>query len=259
MTDTLLQAAARQALSLMDLTSLNDDDTDEKVADLCRAAVTPFGAVAAVCVYPRFIGVARQTLNEAESTGQIKIATVINFPHGGDDIDVAVREARAAVAAGADEVDLVFPWRTLLAGNEQLGLALVTACKAVCGEVKLKVIIESGELNSAVMIRRAAELAIEGGADFIKTSTGKVAVNATLAAAEVMLQTIRDSGREVGFKAAGGVRTAEEAQHYLRLAARIMGPDWISPRHVRFGASSLLNNLLQTLGADDVNTQATGY
>jgi len=259
MTETTLQTAARQALSLMDLTSLNDDDTDEKVSALCRQAVTPFGTPAAVCIYPGFIGAARQTLNELGGMGRINIATVINFPHGNDDIELAVREASAAVAAGADEVDLVFPWRALLAGNERVGLALVRACKAVCGEVTLKVIIESGELNTPGMIRRAATLAIEGGADFIKTSTGKVAVNATLAAAEVMLQTIRDSGKDVGFKAAGGVRTAEEAQDYLRLAARIMGPDWISPRHFRFGASSLLNHLLQTLGADDVNTQVTGY
>lgn len=259
MTATALKSAARQALSLMDLTSLNDDDTNEKVADLCRAAVTPFGAVAAVCIYPRFIGMARQTLNESGLTGRVRIATVINFPHGHDDIELAVQEARAAVAAGADEVDLVFPWRALLAGNEQVGLALVAACKAACGEVMLKVIIESGELNSAAMIRRAAELAIEGGADFIKTSTGKVAVNATLAAAEIMLNTIRDSGKNVGFKAAGGIDTAEAAQHYLQLAADIMGPEWISPRHFRFGASSLLNNLLQALGDKEVNPQAGGY
>ncbi|MBM7456668.1 deoxyribose-phosphate aldolase [Oceanisphaera litoralis] len=259
MTDIALKTAAHQALSLMDLTSLNDDDTDEKVVALCRQAVTPFGTVAAVCVYARFIAVARQALRELGAEERVKVATVINFPHGDDDIDGAARATRAAVAAGADEVDLVFPWRALLAGNEQAGLVLVRACKAACGESTLKVIIESGELKTSGVIRRAAELAIEGGADFIKTSTGKVAVNATLAAAEVMLKTIRDSGREVGFKAAGGIGNTEAAQDYLQLAADIMGPDWISPRHFRFGASSLLNNLLQTLGADDVNTQATGY
>ncbi|MFP2769721.1 deoxyribose-phosphate aldolase [Oceanisphaera sp. KMM 10153] len=259
MTDTALQAAARQALSLMDLTSLNDDDSDEKVVALCRQAVTPFGTPAALCIYPRFIGVVRQTLNELGVEDQIKIATVINFPLGDDDIVGALRETRVAVAAGADELDLVFPWRALLAGNEQAGLALVRACKLACGRTTLKVIIESGELNVSGLIRQATRLAIEGGADFIKTSTGKVAINATLAAAEVMLETIRDSGKDVGFKAAGGVRTTEEAQDYLRLAAHIMGPDWISPRHFRFGASGLLNNLLRTLGVGDVNTQATGY
>ncbi|GHA05261.1 deoxyribose-phosphate aldolase [Oceanisphaera arctica] len=259
MTDTALKAAARQALSLMDLTSLNDDDTDEKVVALCRQAMTPFGTVAAVCIYPRFIAAARRTLREQGAEERIKVATVINFPHGDDDIERAVRETRAAVVAGADEVDLVFPWRALLAGNEQAGLALVRACKAAGGETTLKVIIESGELKTSALIRRAATLAIEGGADFIKTSTGKVAVNATLAAAEVLLETIRDSGKDVGFKAAGGVRTAEEAQYYLQLAAHIIGSDWISPRHFRFGASSLLNNLLQTLGAGDATVQSTGY
>ncbi len=259
MTDTALKTVARQALSLMDLTSLNDDDTDEKVDALCRQAVTPFGTPAALCLYPRFIAVARETLNELGVEDQIKIATVINFPQGDDNIERAVRETRAAVAAGADELDLVFPWRALLAGNEQAGLALVRACKGACGETLLKVIIESGELKTSDLIRRAATLAIEGGADFIKTSTGKVAVNATLAAAEVMLETIRDSGKDVGFKAAGGVRTTEEAQDYLRLAAHIMGPDWISPGHFRFGASGLLNSLLLTLGSGDVTAQATGY
>ncbi len=259
MTETALQAAARQALSLMDLTSLNDDDTEASIIALCRAADTRFGTPAAVCIYPRFIGVARQALNERGISGRVSIATVTNFPHGHDDIELAVRETRAAVAAGADEVDLVFPWRALLAGNEQLGLMLVRACRAACGEATLKVIIESGELQEPRIIRRAAELAIEGGADFIKTSTGKVPVNATLASADVMLKAIRDSGQDVGFKAAGGVRTAEDAQQYLRLAASIMGADWINPRHFRFGASSLLDNLLQTLGEGDARAQETGY
>ncbi len=259
MTETALQAAARQALSLMDLTSLNDDDTEASIIALCRAADTRFGTPAAVCIYPRFIGVARQALNERGISGRVSIATVTNFPHGHDDIELAVRETRAAVAAGADEVDLVFPWRALLAGNEQLGLMLVRACRAACGEATLKVIIESGELQEPRVIRRAAELAIEGGADFIKTSTGKVPVNATLASADVMLRAIRDSGQDVGFKAAGGVRTAEDAQQYLRLAANVMGADWINPRHFRFGASSLLDNLLQTLGEGDARAQETGY
>lgn len=257
MTD--IQTAARQALGLMDLTTLNDDDTDAKVIALCRQAVTPAGNTAAICIYPRFIPVARKTLRELGVEGQVKIATVTNFPQGNDDIEIAERETRAAVAYGADEVDVVFPYRALLAGDEQRGLELVRACKAACGGVLLKVIIESGELKEPVLIRRASELAIAGGADFIKTSTGKVAVNATLEAADIMLRVIRDSGKDIGFKPAGGVRTAEEARQYLQLAADIMGADWIAPRHFRFGASSLLANLLHTLGESDKGAAEGGY
>jgi deoxyribose-phosphate aldolase len=177
------------------------------------------------------------------------VATVTNFPDGGDDIDSAVNETREAVAAGANEVDVVLPYRALLDGDIQVCHNLVTACKAACGQgVQLKVIIESGELTDATHIRQASEIAIAAGADFIKTSTGKVTVNATLEAAEVMIQAIRDSGRSVGFKAAGGIKTTEDAHAYLQLAERIMGPDWVSPGTFRFGASSLLNNLLATLG-----------
>ena len=253
-----LTAAARQALSLMDLTTLNDDDTDAKVVALCHDAVTPVGNTAAICIYPRFISIARNTLNELGVAGQVKIATVTNFPAGGDDIDSAVAQTRAAVAAGADEVDLVFPYRALMAGNEQVGLAMVKACKAVCGDVLLKVIIESGELGSAALIRQASDIAIAAGADFIKTSTGKVAVNATLEAAEIMLGAIKDSGKNVGFKAAGGVRSAADAAAYLTLAENIMGNGWLSAAHFRFGASSLLGSLLNTLGVQ-VEEQQGGY
>lgn len=152
------------------------------------------------------------------------------------------------MASGADEVDVVFPYRALMAGNEAVGLELVEACRQACGDAVLKVIIESGELADPALIRRASELAIDGGADFLKTSTGKVEVNATLEAAEIMLQVIRDSGKEIGFKAAGGVRSAEDAQGYLQLAERLMGAAWITPAHFRFGASGLLDDLLATLG-----------
>ncbi|MCG6656861.1 deoxyribose-phosphate aldolase [Halomonas campisalis] len=248
MTD--LQRAARQALALMDLTSLNDDDTDAAIEALCQRAQTPVGTPAAVCVYPAFVVAARRALTAYRLNDIVKIATVTNFPHGGDDIMAAARQTRAAVASGADEVDVVFPYRALMAGNEAVGVALVEACRQACGSATLKVILESGELAAPSLIRRASELAIEGGADFLKTSTGKVEVNATLEAAEIMLQVIRDSGKEVGFKAAGGVRTAAEAQAYLQLAERLMGADWITPAHFRFGASGLLDDLLITLGVE---------
>ncbi len=243
-----LHTSARQALSLMDLTSLNDSDTDDVITALCQQANTPEGHPAAVCVYPAFIATARKAL-AAAGLADVRVATVTNFPDGSTDINRAVSETRDAVAAGAHEVDVVFPYRALMAGDTNIGQRLVTECKTVCGSaVQLKVIIESGELGTPELIRKASDISIAAGADFIKTSTGKVPVNATLDAAEIMLTAIRDSGRDVGFKAAGGIRTAADAQAYLELTAKLMGADWISPAHFRFGASSLLNDLLVTLG-----------
>ncbi|MBV1839024.1 deoxyribose-phosphate aldolase [Photobacterium ganghwense] len=244
-----LKAAALRALQLMDLTTLNDDDTDAKVIELCKNAKTPVGNTAAVCIYPRFIPVAKKQLRE-QGSPDVRVATVTNFPHGNDDIDIAVAETKAAVAYGADEVDVVFPYRALIAGNEEVGFELVKQCKAACGDVLLKVIIETGELKTPELIKKASEISINAGADFIKTSTGKVAVNATPEAAEIMLTVIKDMGVEktVGFKPAGGVRTAEDAQQFLAMADRILGAEWADNMHYRFGASSLLANLLHTLG-----------
>ncbi|MGE4534462.1 deoxyribose-phosphate aldolase [Halomonas sp.] len=258
MTDDL-KRAARQALALMDLTSLNDDDSDRSIESLCRRARTPAGTPAAVCVYPAFVTTARRTLKALDLEGKVRIATVTNFPHGGDDIMAAARESREAVAAGANEVDVVFPYRALLAGDEETGRELVACCHQACGDATLKVILETGELKDPALIRRAAELAIEGGADFLKTSTGKVAVNATLEAAEILLEAIRASGRDVGFKAAGGVRTTEDAQAYLALAERVMGASWITPEHFRFGASGLLDDLLVTLELAVAPAGSQGY
>ena len=244
-----LKAAALRALKLMDLTTLNDDDTDAKVIELCKNAKSPVGNTAAVCIYPRFIPVAKKQLRE-QGTPEVRIATVTNFPHGNDDIEIAVAETKAAVAYGADEVDVVFPYRALMAGNEEVGFELVKQCKAACGDIMLKVIIETGELKTEELIKKASELSIKAGADFIKTSTGKVPVNATPEYAEIMLNVIKDMGVEktVGFKPAGGVRTAEDAQQYLDMADRILGAEWADNMHYRFGASSLLANLLHTLG-----------
>ncbi|WP_387689507.1 deoxyribose-phosphate aldolase [Photorhabdus sp. RM71S] len=259
MTD--LTAAAQRALSLMDLTTLNDNDTDEKVTALCHQAKSSVGNTAAICIYPRFIPLARKVLRK-QGTPEIRIATVTNFPHGNDDIDIALAETRAAIAYGADEVDVVFPYRALMAGNEQVGFDMVKACKAACAvaDVLLKVIIETGELKGASLIRKASEISINAGADFIKTSTGKVPVNATLASAEIMMKVIHEMGvgETVGFKPAGGVRTAEEAAQYLALADHIMGDKWADARHFRFGASSLLGSLLSTLGHQN-QEQSSNY
>ena len=247
------------ALQLIDLTTLNDDDTNETVISLCEAAKTDAGSPAALCIYPRFVPVAKKKLREL-GLSHLKVATVTNFPAGGDDIAVAVAETRAAIAYGADEVDVVFPYRALIAGNETVGLDLVRQCKAACGNtVTLKVIIETGELKTPELIRKASDLSIEAGADFIKTSTGKVAVNATIESARIMLTAIKESGRDVAFKPAGGIRTADEAKAHLQLAEEIMGRDWITPDHYRFGASSLLGNLLIDLGVTKGKVDTKSY
>ncbi|WP_163833186.1 deoxyribose-phosphate aldolase [Spartinivicinus ruber] len=257
---TNLAQAAQQAIQLMDLTSLNDDDTVEKIIQLCQQAHNTAADTAAVCVYPQFVPIAKQTLKEM-GCDNILVATVTNFPSGSDNIAAAEAETRAAVADGADEVDVVFPYRALMAGNEQVGAELVAACKKACGEkTKLKVIIESGELKNPALIEKASLISIQAGADFIKTSSGKVPVNATIEAAEIMLNAIKVTGSHCGFKAAGGVRNAEQAAEFLSLAKNILGSDWVNASHFRFGASSLLANLLTTLGHQkETHTTSTGY
>jgi deoxyribose-phosphate aldolase len=252
-----LKQQAQLALSLMDLTSLNDDDSVATIDALCAQARSDAGQVAAVCVYPRFVPHARRALARAGASS-VRIATVSNFPHGDDDVAIALAETRAAIAYGADEVDVVFPWRALQAGNADVGRTLVSACKAACGDKVLKVIIESGELATPALIRQASDIALAAGADFLKTSTGKVAVNATPEAAVIMLQAIRDSGQACGFKAAGGVRTADDAALYLQLAASIMGEGWLTPANFRFGASGVLANLQAVVQGGAV-TQHSGY
>lgn len=246
-----LQKASRQAIMLMDLTTLMDNDTPQRISELCQKARTPVGNTAAVCIYPRFIPIARQVLN-AQGTKDIKIATVTNFPHGNDDLDIAFAETRAAVAYGADEVDLVFPYKALIARNSEVGDAMVKGCRIICGaNVTLKVIIESGELKTEALIKEASKICINAGADFIKTSTGKVPVNATPQAAKFMIESIKKSGKNVGFKAAGGVSDAASANQYMQIASDIMGNDWINTAHFRFGASSLLRELLNELGLNN--------
>ena len=237
-------ATALQALQCLDLTLLGDDDSREAVRRLCDRAVTPWGAVAAVCLWPRFVTQARRHLADQA----IAVAAVANFPAGADDRAAAVAETRAIRAAGGQEVDLVFPYRTLMNGRRGVGRDLVAACKEACGEaVRLKVILESGVLAEPALIRAAGQEALEGGADFLKTSTGKTAVSATPEAARTMLELLRDSGRAAGFKASGGVRDLATAALYLDSAASVMGPDWVSPQTFRFGASGLLDALVAAL------------
>lgn len=246
-----LAAIAARALPLVDLTDLGDTSTPAAVDALVDRAATPFGPVAAVCLWPRFVARARARLDAASP---IKIATVVNFPDGGTDRAAVVAETEAALRDGADEIDLVLPYRALMAGDVAAAERMIAAVRALFPPppVRLKVILETGRLADPALIRQAADLAIAAGADFIKTSTGKVDVNAMPEAAEIMLQAIWDAGRPCGFKAAGGIRTTQEAGRYLDIADRILGPDWAAPATFRFGASGLLDDLLARLGGGPV-------
>jgi len=254
--------AAKLAISLMDLTSLTDQELPQDIEELCKQAKSLGGNTAAICIFPRFIPLAKKILAQ-QGTPHIKIATVTNFPHGNDDIAIAVSETKAAIAYGANEVDVVFPYKALIAGDINVGLELIEACKQVCPKkVLLKVIIETGELKTPALIKLASEVSIRAGADFIKTSTGKVKVNATPEAAKIMLQVIKSTNSEqvnTGFKAAGGVKNVNDALVYLTLAKNILGDTWTTTEHFRFGASSLLANLLSTLSHIDEDNSSESY
>lgn len=238
---------AKQIISLMDLTSLNQDDTKDKILALCQQAVTPYGSVAAVCVYPEFV---ETTSSNLAKTG-VKIATVANFPYGNDELTEVVKSIQSSINNGADEIDLVIPYHTFASGDFAGTQELVSACRQICQDVSLKVILETGALQKPELIARASEISLEAGADFLKTSTGKIAVGATLEAAEVILREIKQyyqrSGKLAGFKASGGVKTLEQALAYIELATKIMGEDYITAEHFRFGASSLLNSVLMAI------------
>jgi deoxyribose-phosphate aldolase len=249
-----LQQYAARALVLIDLTSLNYNDSNKTIINLCntKSGTLEMVPVATVCIFSHFIQTARTELARTNSS-YIKIATVTNFPHGLPDLELAIYETELAIRRGADEVDIVFPYSALINGDAAIGYEMVKYAKQICGGKILKVIIESGELKTSELIRTASEISIDAGADFIKTSTGKVAINATLLASEIMLKAIKKSGKKCGFKASGGIRTVAEAIPYLDLAANLMGDGWILPSNFRFGASSLLADVLNLLNTDDSN------
>ena len=248
---------AQRALAALDLTSLGEDDTPATIDALCASALGAGGPPAAVCVYPEHVTTARRAL-DARGLEAVRVATVANFPDGAADAARASRETRRAVAAGADEVDVVLPWRAIVAHDLAGARALVAACREAARGRGLKVILETGELREAAAIRTASELALEAGADFIKTSTGKVPVNATPAAARVMLEVIRDRGAG-GLKVAGGVRRLDDAATYFALADEILGPEWASPARFRIGASGLLTDVRATLSGGPATLGGPGY
>jgi deoxyribose-phosphate aldolase len=233
---------AIRALKLLDLTDLDDGCREDHIEMLIQKALTPHGPVAAVCVWPQFVTLAKGRLRGKG----VKVATVINFPKGGDDVERAIEDAEEALKDGADEIDLVMPYHALLAGDE-------TTVRSMIGEVqdltedahaRLKVILETGMLPDQAMVRKAADVAIDCGADFIKTSTGKTPVSATPEAAATMLAAIKAADRTVGLKPSGGIRTLADARLYLGLVDSAMGPVWASPGTFRFGASGLYDALI---------------
>lgn len=250
---------ARLAIRLLDLTSLNDDDSVLTIENLCAQASTPAGPVAAVCVFPRFVDTAVRALNGPA----IRVATVVSFPHGKDDAHTITNMTLDAINAGAGEIDIVMNYEALMQGDDATVRGALKACRKACtGHVKMKVILESSLYSSEDVLARACRVALEEGADFLKTSTGKVQTGATLEDAVVILRTIRqfciqtDNYHKIGFKASGGIRTTQQAAQYMELARLIMGDKWICPETFRFGASSLKDDLLKTLGltaAPDTN------
>jgi len=255
MTSDPLAGIAARAIACLDLTSLNDDDDHGRIARLCARAVTPAGPVAAVCVHAAFVPLCRRAL---EGSG-VKICTVVNFPHGREDAVGVAADTRAAVGDGADEIDVVLPYQAWLSGRTANARAVLDAARQAADGRTLKVILETGRLLTADAIGSAAEAAIAAGADFLKTSTGKTPVSATLESAHLLLEAAARSNRPVGVKVAGGVRTTAQAVAYLRLADRVLGRA-VGPDHFRFGASGLLDALLADRGsASEAPASRGGY
>ncbi|MDH5339186.1 MAG: deoxyribose-phosphate aldolase [Rubrivivax sp.] len=246
---------ARTALACLDLTSLNDADTEADVARLAARGRGPFGLPAALCVWPRLAAAACRLAPPG-----VAVAAVANFPHGGTDVDRALRDTAETVAAGAHEVDLVLPWRALLAGDDRAAAALVAAVRRACEGRTLKLILETGELRDPALIGRAARLALAEGADFLKTSTGRTPVGATPEAARLLLQAIAGTpGSTAGFKASGGVRTLADAARYMGLVDDVLGAGALTPARFRIGASGLLDAIEAQLGGRAASPGKPGY
>jgi deoxyribose-phosphate aldolase len=261
-------AGLKLAVSMCDLTTLEGKDTPGKVAYLCRKALQPIEAkyhvpcCAAVCVYPNMVRCARKFLGP---NSPVKVAAVATgFPSGQFPLPTKLQEVRRAVAEGADEIDMVIDRGAFLAGDHARVFDEIAATKGVCGPAHLKVILETGELVTYDNVRFASEIAMQAGADFIKTSTGKVAPAATLPVTLVMLEAIRDyffeTGIRIGMKPAGGIRTAKQALAYLVMVKETLGDDWLTPALFRFGASTLVNDvLMQIAKLEDGNYQSGDY
>jgi deoxyribose-phosphate aldolase len=253
------------AVRMMDLTTLEGQDTAGKVAALCSKAMRPdpsdltVPSVAAVCVYPNLVAAAKERLG---SSG-VKVASVATaFPSGQSPIEIKVAETRAVVELGADEVDMVIDRGAFLSGRYSRVYDEIVRVKDACGDAHLKVILETGELGTYDNVRRASLLAIAAGADFVKTSTGKISPAATLPVALCMMEVVRDvhaeTGHKVGVKTAGGIRTSKQAIQYLVTLYETLGPEWMTPDLYRFGASSLLNDVLMQIRKERTGRYQSG-
>lgn len=245
------------ALNMIDLTTLEGKDTDGKVRQMCHKAlhvcedIPGLPTVAAVCVYPNHVRTAKKALMNSS----VKVASVATaFPSGNSTLDVKLQDTRFAVESGADEVDMVISRGEFLKGNYHFVFDEIAAIKQACGSARLKVILETGELSTLDNVRRASDIAIAAGADFIKTSTGKIQPAATMPVTLVMLEAIKDhflkTGQMVGMKPAGGISTAKSALQYLVMLYETLGPAWMSNEWFRFGASSLANDIILQLGKE---------
>jgi deoxyribose-phosphate aldolase len=255
------------AVSMMDLTTLEGKDTPGKVAFLCRKAMQPLDprykvpSCAAVCVYPNLVRPAKKFLGESG----VKIASVATaFPTGLMPLKLKLEEVRSAARDGADEIDMVIDRGAFLAGDHGRIFDEIVATREACGAAHLKVILETGELLTYDNVRIASEIAMRAGADFIKTSTGKISPAATMPVTLVMLEAIRDyfyeTGIRIGMKPAGGIRTAKQALAYLVMVKETLGDDWLTPDLFRFGASTLVNDvLMQIVKNVDGNYQSLDY
>jgi deoxyribose-phosphate aldolase len=242
------------AIRMVDLTTLEGADTPGKVSALCSKAMRPdpsdpsIPSCAAICVYPNLVPTARERL---EGSGVHVAAVATGFPSGQYPTPIKVADVRSAVELGADEIEMVIDRGAFLSGRYSKVYDEVVRVKEACGDAHLKVILETGELGTYDNVRRATLLAIAGGADFVKTSTGKISPAATLPVALCMLEAVRDvyaeTGRRVGFKAAGGIRQAKQAIQHLVVVHETLGPEWLTPDLYRLGASSLLNDILMQL------------
>src|SRR5579871_3244082 len=256
------------AVSMMDLTTLEGKDTPGKVAYLCRKALQPaevkysVPSCAAVCVYPNMVKYARKFVGENSRVHVASVAT--GFPSGQYPLRTKLEEVRRTVADGADEIDMVIDRGAFLAGDHAKVFDEIAATKQACGHAHLKVILETGELVTYDNVRLASQIAMEAGGDFIKTSTGKVNPAATMPVTLVMLEAIRDyffaTGIRIGMKPAGGIRNSKQALHYLVMLSETLGDDWLTPDLFRFGASTLVNDvLMQIVKTVDGNYQGADY
>ncbi len=248
------QALARRVLALLDLTDLGDQASEAGIVQLCAKAIAAPGPVAAICIWPQFVSLARRTLGDRS----VRVATVVNFPAGGTNVGRISGDTTEAIGDGADEIDLVMPYQAFLQGDAEIAADMIAEIKAVCGSVLLKVILETGSYPDQATIRAASDLAIRAGADFIKTSTGKTAVSATPQAAKTMLEAIKASRQPVGLKPSGGIRTLDDAKVYLDLADQVMGAVWANPRTFRFGASGLHQVLVDVIAGQAVGESGDG-